>query len=66
MKLPDPDATGIWVESTPASSRGVRRRTLLVPGLGEVETLNLIDGKWVTVNRLVSQGFTDPPAEGVK
>ncbi len=66
VKLPDPDATGIWVESVPAGNRGVRRRTLLVPDLGEVETLNLIDGKWVTVNRLVSQGFTDPPAEGVK
>ncbi|NTV74909.1 MAG: hypothetical protein HGA66_11960 [Holophaga sp.] len=66
VKLPDPEATGIWVESAPASAWGVRRRTLLVPDLGEVETANLIDGKWVTVNRLVSQGFTDPPAEGVK
>ncbi|BDU73671.1 hypothetical protein [Mesoterricola silvestris] len=66
VKLPDPDAVGIWVESVPVAFRGVRRRTLLVPDLGEVETLNLVDGKWVTVNRLVSQGFTDPPPEGVK
>jgi len=66
VKLPDPEATGIWVESAPVSARGVRRRTLLVPDLGEVETLNLIDGKWVTVNRLVSQGYTDPPPEGAK
>lgn len=60
VRLPDPAAVGIWVESAPASARGVRRRTLLVPDLGEVETLNWIDGKWETVNRLVSQGFTDP------
>jgi hypothetical protein len=36
----------------------------MVPDLGEVMTLNWIDGKWVKVNVLVSQGFTDAPSAG--
>ena len=64
VKLPDPDAVGVWVESVPPSPGGVRRRTLLVPNYGEVETLNWKNGRWVIVNILVSQGFTDPPPAG--
>jgi hypothetical protein len=59
VKLPDPDATGIWIESRSVGTDSLRRRTLLVPDLGEVETLNWKNGRWVVVNRLVSQGFTD-------
>jgi hypothetical protein len=67
VKLPDPDATGIWIESIPSSPLGVRRRTLMVPDLGEAETLYWIDGSWKSVNRLVSLGYTDPPvAEDAK
>ena len=64
VKLPDPDAVGIWYETVPATAAGVRRRTLLVPNYGEVETLNWKNGKWVVVNILVSQGFTEAPATG--
>jgi hypothetical protein len=63
VKLSDPDAIGIWVESEPVSGPpGLQRmRTLLVPDLGEVLTMTWKDGRWLTVNRLAAQGFTDPP-----
>jgi hypothetical protein len=64
VNLPNPDAVGVWVESLPLDAPGVMRRTLMVPDLGEVMTLNWIDGKWVKVNVLVSQGFTDAPSAG--
>jgi hypothetical protein len=64
VNLPDPDVTGVWVESLPLDAPGVMRRTLVVPNLGEVMTLNWIGGKWVKVNVLVSQGFTDAPSTG--
>jgi len=62
VKLPDPEVVGIWVESEPvAGPPDQRTRTLLVPDLGEVLTMTWKDGRWVTVNRLAAQGFTDPP-----
>lgn len=50
---------GVWVEARPA--RGPLRRTLYLPDLGEVESLELRDGAWIAVNRLVGRGFTDLP-----
>lgn len=50
---------GIWVEAKP--EHGPRRRTLYLPNLGEVESMEERQGQWVTVNRLVGLGFTDPP-----
>ncbi len=64
VKLPDPDATGIWIEWVAPFPGSMPNRTLLVPDYGEVETITLKNGKWVTVNRLVSQGFTDLPTAG--
>jgi len=51
---------GVWVEARMPG--GLRRRTLYLPDLGEVETQEQRDGEWVPVNRLVSRGFTDLPA----
>ncbi|MCE1228655.1 MAG: hypothetical protein LWX11_04095 [Firmicutes bacterium] len=48
---------GVWLES--ASGDGRRVRTFLLPELGEVETLEWRDGAWISVNRLVSVGFTE-------
>ncbi len=50
---------GVWVEAQPA--HGPLRRTLYLPGLGEVESLELRDGAWIAVNRLVGRGFTNLP-----
>lgn len=59
--LPDTsDPVGVWVEARPQS--GPRRRSLYLPNLGEVESLEERGGAWVTVNRLVARGFTDIPA----
>lgn len=54
------DPVGVWVEARPQA--GPRRRTLYLPNLGEVESLEERDGAWVPVNRLVARGFTDIPA----
>ena len=54
------DPVGVWVESR--SPQGLRRRTLYLPNLGEVESREERDGSWVVVNRLVARGFTDLPA----
>ncbi|BDU77525.1 hypothetical protein [Mesoterricola sediminis] len=59
VTLPDPDAVGVWVESSPVQGEGFRRRTLLLPDLGEVQTLTWRNGRWETTNILISQGFTD-------
>ena len=54
------DPIGVWVEArTPLGSR---RRTLYLPNLGGVETLEERNGAWIPVNRLVGRGFTDLPA----
>jgi hypothetical protein len=54
------DPIGVWVEARP--EHGLRRRTLYLPDLGEVETTEERGGSWVSVNRLVARGFTDLPA----
>jgi hypothetical protein len=54
------DPVGVWVESR--SPQGLRRRTLYLPNLGEVESREERNGSWVAVNRLVARGFTDLPA----
>ena len=54
------DPIGVWVEARP--EHGLRRRTLYLPNLGEVESTEERDGTWVIVNRLVARGFTDLPA----
>lgn len=53
------DPIGVWVEAS--STQGLRRRTLYLPNLGEVEAQVERAGAWVTVHRLVAQGFTDLP-----
>jgi len=53
------DPIGVWVEASTA--QGPRRRTFYLPNLGEVEAQEKRAGAWVTVNRLVAQGFTDLP-----
>ena len=63
VKLPDPEVIGVWVEEQPAGG-GAPRRFLYVPDLGAVTTLHWKQGQWVTVARLVSRGFTDPPMQG--
>jgi hypothetical protein len=64
VKLPDPDVAGVWVETVPPATGGLRRRTLYVPDFGEVETRDWTNGQWITVNRLISQGFTPGPNPG--
>jgi hypothetical protein len=60
LRLPETsDRVGVWVETE--SPAGQRQRTFFLPDIGEVETLSWRDGAWVSVNRLVSRGFTDAP-----
>lgn len=62
VKLPGlnlPESTGVWVETLPVGKEGLRQRTLLLPDIGEAETLIWREGAWVPVARLVSRGFTD-------
>lgn len=60
VRLAEPGgATGVWVESSPLTGVGPRRRTLYLPDIGEAETLLWENGRWVCVFRLVSRGFTD-------
>ncbi len=54
------DPVGVWVEAR--TPQGLRRRTLYLPDLGEVESREERGGSWVVVNRLVARGFTDLPA----
>lgn len=53
---------GTWVESQPLEGNGPHTRTFYLPDLGEVDTQESRDGKWVSVNKLVARGFTDAPA----
>jgi hypothetical protein len=65
FKLPATvDTTGLWVETE--RKDGLKRRGLYLQGLGEVESMEWRDGRWVTVNRLVARGFTDLPAQGAR
>ncbi|WLT30358.1 hypothetical protein [Geothrix sp. PMB-07] len=54
------DPVGYWVEAR--TPKGLVRRTLYLPNLGEVESREQRDGAWVTISRLVARGFTDIPA----
>jgi hypothetical protein len=54
------DPIGVWVEAR--SLQGFHRRTLYLPGLGEVESREERGGTWVVVNRLLARGFTDLPS----
>lgn len=53
------DPIGTWVEVRRRD--GLLRRTLYLKGLGEVESLEWRDGKWIAINRLTGRGFTDLP-----
>lgn len=52
---------GVWVASESVDGKGPKRRTFFLPRLGEIETQEFQEGKWVTVNRLFSYGFSDLP-----
>jgi len=52
------------VETCRLDGRGPRQRSFFLPGIGEAETREWLDGRWVVTNRLVSRGFTDAPAAG--
>jgi hypothetical protein len=63
LELPDTDRMGVWVEARRPG--GARLRGFFLPKLGEVEVLeerveNNVS-RWVSVNRLVSRGFTEAP-----
>ena len=61
-RLPDTmDRLGVWVNSESVDGRGPKRRTFYLPRLGEVETQELKDEKWISINRMVSYGFVDAP-----
>lgn len=61
LSLPDTaDRVGVWMESQ--TPQGLRQRTFLLPDIGEVETLVWRNEAWVSINRLVSRGFTDAPS----
>ena len=52
---------GVWVASESVDGKGPKRRSFYLPRLGEIESQEFQEGKWVTVNRLISYGFTDLP-----
>lgn len=59
---PGAERMGVWIEGRPSVGTGVVSRTFFLPDIGEVETRELRDGRWVTVKRLVSRGFTQIPS----
>ncbi len=62
LRLPETmDRTGVWVDSESIDGKGPKLRSFFLPRLGEVETQEFHDGKWVAVNRLFSYGFEDLP-----
>lgn len=62
LRLPDTmNRTGVWVVSETLDGSGPRRRSFFLPRLGETESQEFRDGKWVVVNRLFSYGFADLP-----
>ena len=52
---------GVWVEAMPLKPNGARIRAFYLPGIGEAESREWRDGKWVTTNLLVSRGFSEVP-----
>ncbi len=62
LRLPDTvDRVGVWVDSESVDGKGPKLRSFYLPRLGEIETQELKDGKWVAINRMVSYGFVDAP-----
>ena len=62
ISLPDTmNRVGVWVLSESLDGKGPRRRSFFLPRLGEIETQEFQDGKWLTVSRLFSYGFEDLP-----
>ncbi len=62
LRLPDTmNRVGVWVLSETMDGKGARRRSFFLPRLGEIETQEFQEGKWLTVNRLFSYGFEDLP-----
>ncbi len=60
----DAPRIGIWIEGVPATGKGVRTRTFILPDVGPAEVLEWRDGAWKPVLRLTGRGFTDlPPSE---
>ena len=60
IRLPDTmNRVGVWVLSETLDGKGSRRRSFFLPRLGEIETQEFQDGRWLTVNRLSSYGFED-------
>jgi hypothetical protein len=52
---------GVWVEAVPLRPGGTRMRAFYLPDIGEAESREWRDGRWVTTNLLVSRGFTEIP-----
>ncbi len=52
---------GVWLEASPLKPGGVRMRVFYLPEVGEAESCEWRDGRWVTTNLLVSRGFTEVP-----
>ncbi len=62
LRLPDTmNRVGVWVLSETFDAKGPRRRSFFLPRLGEIETQEFQEGRWLTVNRLFSYGFEDLP-----
>ncbi|MBL0210667.1 MAG: hypothetical protein IPQ13_07110 [Holophagaceae bacterium] len=62
LALPDTlGRVGVWVASETLDGKGPRRRTFYLPRLGEIETQEFQEGRWIVVNRLFSYGFSDLP-----
>jgi hypothetical protein len=62
FKLPDTmNHVGVWVVSESLDGKGPKRRSFFLPQLGEIETQEFQEGKWVSINRLFSYGFQDLP-----
>lgn len=61
LKLAPGADMGLWVEVE--SPQKQRQRLFFLPNVGEVQRQIFKDGNWVDVNRLVSRGFTDGPAQ---
>ena len=60
--FPEPqDREGVWVEAIPLRAGGTRIRAFYLPGIGEAESREWREGRWVTTNLLVSRGFTEIP-----
>jgi hypothetical protein len=55
----DAHRVGVWVETGSDQDPAYRRRSLLLPDLGEVEAYDWVDGRWLCSKRLVGRGWVD-------